>query len=231
MSKTASKSIRRISPGRPDRKDETDRRTLILDAAVRLYARHGFENVTLKEVAQDTGVATNLIRHHFGSKSDFRNACRAHAMARIKEHLSGVISAIAGHDAEREDLDRIGQALTEGVGHRIDLFRYLAREISLGGEPSNRMFDDYFSIVETLTDRFSDAGILDAELEELWVTFYFIFIQIGTVFLLDQVERKSGKDAYDPEVSARRSATLLRISQKGIFDQRKSSRKSDLPAK
>lgn len=226
MSKSAKKTVKRASPGRPERMDGTDRRTLILDTAVRLYARHGFENVTLKEIAQDTGVATNLIRHYFGSKGDFRDACRAHAMARIKQHLSEVIATTAGHQAAREDLDRIGQALTEGVGHRIDLFRYLAREISLGGKPSDRMFDDYFSIVETLTARFSDAGILDAELEELWVTFYFIFIQIGTVFLLDHVERKSGKDAYDPEVSARRSATLLRISQKGIFGQGNPSPKS-----
>lgn len=231
MSKTASKTIKRVSPGRPERGDITDRRTLILNAAVRLYAQHGFENVTLKDVAENTGVAANLIRHHFGSKDNFRNACRIHATAGIKEHLSALIAASAGHEAAREDLDRIGQALGEGLGHRIDLFRYLAREIALGGEPSNQMFDEYFSIVDTLTNRFSDADLLDAELDELWVTFYFIFIQIGTVFLLDHVERKSGKDAYDPEVSARRRATLLRITQKGIFDQRNSSRKSVLPPK
>lgn len=220
MSKSAQKTVKRVSPGRPERNDATDRRSLILDAAVKIYARHGFENVTLKEIAQHTGVATNLIRHYFGSKSDFRDACRDHAMARIKQHLLHLISATAGHEAAREDLDRIGQALTEGVGDRIDLFRYLAREISLGGAASSRMFDDYFSVVEGLTDRFSDAGILDPELEELWVTFYFIFIQIGTVFLLDHVARKSGQDAYDPDISARRSATLLRISQKGIFAPR-----------
>jgi AcrR family transcriptional regulator len=225
MSKTTSKTVKRAAPGRPDRGDSTDRRTLILNAAVRLYARHGFENVTLKDVAQDTGVATNLIRHHFGSKDDFRNACRVHAMQEIKQHLSGLISATEEHAAEREDLDRIGRALADGVGHRIDLFRYLAKEISLGGEASNQMFDDYYSIVDTLTNRFSNANLLDAELDELWITFYFIFIQIGTVFLLDQVERRSGKDAYDPEVSARRSATLLRITQKGIFEQMSVCRK------
>ena len=40
----------------------------ILEAAVRLFSRHGFEGVSMRAVANEAGVSKSNIYHHFASK-------------------------------------------------------------------------------------------------------------------------------------------------------------------
>jgi AcrR family transcriptional regulator len=46
------------------------RRTQILDAATRVFARNGFNRATIREVAQDAGVADGTIYNYFANKTD-----------------------------------------------------------------------------------------------------------------------------------------------------------------
>ncbi len=43
-------------------------RTAVLDAALELFAQHGFADTSLREISKKSGVAHPLILHHFGSK-------------------------------------------------------------------------------------------------------------------------------------------------------------------
>lgn len=43
-------------------------RTAVLDAALELFAKHGFADTSLREISRQSGVAHPLILHHFGSK-------------------------------------------------------------------------------------------------------------------------------------------------------------------
>lgn len=72
-----------------DQEDLTAR-ARIRDAALRLFADHGVEGTTIRDIATDAGVSVGLVRHHFGSKDDLRTACDAYAldqMMRIKERV------------------------------------------------------------------------------------------------------------------------------------------------
>jgi AcrR family transcriptional regulator len=53
-----------------ERKDEAERR--MLEAAVRLAAERGLEQITLNEVGEAAGYSRGLPAHHFGTKEAFR---------------------------------------------------------------------------------------------------------------------------------------------------------------
>ena len=52
----------------------------ILDAAVRLFSRHGYDGVSMRSVAREAGVSKSNIYHHFESKE-------ALYLANIAEHV------------------------------------------------------------------------------------------------------------------------------------------------
>jgi TetR/AcrR family transcriptional regulator, fatty acid metabolism regulator protein len=47
-----------------------DRRTLILDAAVRVFAEQGYHGSRVGDIAEDAGVAHGLLYHYFSSKEE-----------------------------------------------------------------------------------------------------------------------------------------------------------------
>ena len=47
-----------------------DKRRIILDAAVRVFARQGFHTCRVSDIADEAGVAYGLVYHYFGSKDE-----------------------------------------------------------------------------------------------------------------------------------------------------------------
>ena len=47
-----------------------DKRRLILDAAIRVFARQGFHACRVSDIADEAGVAYGLVYHYFGSKDE-----------------------------------------------------------------------------------------------------------------------------------------------------------------
>jgi TetR/AcrR family fatty acid metabolism transcriptional regulator len=47
-----------------------EKRKLILDAAVRVFAEHGYHGARVGDIAEDAGVAHGLLYHYFASKDD-----------------------------------------------------------------------------------------------------------------------------------------------------------------
>src|SRR5215468_3433335 len=65
-------------------------RARIRDAAVRLFAERGIAATTVRDIAKEAGVSAGLLRHHFGSKEDLRDACDRYTLdqlIRIKERV------------------------------------------------------------------------------------------------------------------------------------------------
>ncbi len=48
----------------------SDKRRLILDAAVRVFARQGFHACRVSDIADEAGVAYGLVYHYFASKDE-----------------------------------------------------------------------------------------------------------------------------------------------------------------
>ena len=83
---------RRTPDGRPRAPERVDKRRLILDAAIRVFARRGFHHCRVSDVADEAGVAYGLVYHYFDSKEEILNTLFA-------ERWQLMLDAIAEIDA------------------------------------------------------------------------------------------------------------------------------------
>ena len=113
-------SARTAGPGRPK---DLGKRAAVLEAAKRMFTAHGFDGVSMDQIASEAGVSKLTVYSHFGDKDSlFAEAVRAHCEQGMPTRLFE-----EGQDAPlRERLTRIGLAFHAMImtpeaiaGHRI----------------------------------------------------------------------------------------------------------------
>jgi TetR/AcrR family transcriptional regulator, repressor of fatR-cypB operon len=74
-------------PKRRGRPMVDDKRRLLLDAALKLFAERGFHGVAVPEVAQAAGVGTGTLYHYFDNKQELVNELYRDAKLKLRSHL------------------------------------------------------------------------------------------------------------------------------------------------
>lgn len=148
--------------GRPAKGAGVDLKTVILDAAEGLFARHGFYGVTTRQVAAEAGVDTALIHYYFGAKRELFDAVllrraeivnqeRAESMAAYERANPGAMTPEGIIRAFIDPL--IERSLTGGQGWKnyFALVAQVNNTPAWGGETMHRFFDPVVhQLVETL---------------------------------------------------------------------------------
>ena len=112
-------------PNRSNAQEE--KRRLLLDAAVRVFARTGSHASRVGDIAEEAGVAYGLLYHYFQSKEEvlltvFRETWRA-LIATIK-------SVEQAGDPPREQLRKVAEILLRSWRRDPDLVRVLVLEVT-----------------------------------------------------------------------------------------------------
>jgi AcrR family transcriptional regulator len=85
--------------GRPPVGAEDDVRTALLDAANKLFLKHGFERVTARQIAVAAGTTAAMIHYYFGNKVGLFRSMLERAVGPVRELISGSLTqAGAGVD-------------------------------------------------------------------------------------------------------------------------------------
>jgi AcrR family transcriptional regulator len=104
-----------------------DKRKLILDAAVRVFARQGFHTCRVSDIADEAGVAYGLVYHYFQSKDEVLDTL-------FLERWNVMLEAIAETDAQaipaREKLHAIASFIIESYRHDPDLMKVIIVEVT-----------------------------------------------------------------------------------------------------
>jgi AcrR family transcriptional regulator len=121
------------------RTEETeDTRRRIVNGAFEVIDELGIHNLTLKAVAQQSGVAISLISYHFGSKEKLLNSCAerwVEILTPLIEELFNVASADESL-SEREVLERVlGLALETARTHPLPMRVMLRQLVATGDVP------------------------------------------------------------------------------------------------
>ncbi|MFF5228287.1 TetR/AcrR family transcriptional regulator [Dactylosporangium sp. NPDC000521] len=103
----------RRRPGRPRATDSADTREVILRAATGLFARHGFDAVSVRAVAEAAGVDVATVHHHAGSKAALYQACFAAVFEAERSALEPVIKAAYDMEGLHRVLDAFVDFLQE----------------------------------------------------------------------------------------------------------------------
>ena len=78
-------------PAGPGRPKDLGKRAAILDAAKRMFTRHGFEGVSMDQIAAEAGVSKLTVYSHFGDKETLFSAA---ITAKCEEQLSNSLFAV-----------------------------------------------------------------------------------------------------------------------------------------
>jgi AcrR family transcriptional regulator len=146
----------------------------VLDAAMRLFAERGFDDVTMADIADASGVARATVFNYFGSKH-------------------GVVDAVTESVIifYRELLDR---ALADDVTPAPDLLRWLFEEMGSGIESQRRFFCGVVRDSARVGLGFDDGGVAQRAEDEA----------ISRLELLVARGQARGElsDAFEPETLA-----------------------------
>jgi TetR/AcrR family transcriptional regulator, fatty acid metabolism regulator protein len=122
------------------RNRQVDKRRLILDAAVRVFARRGFHHCRVSDVADEAGVAYGLVYHYFSSKEEILNTL-------FLERWQVMLDAIAEIDARpelssREKLHRVAAFIIDSYRHNPDLMKVIIVEVTRAANSFGRLHLD-----------------------------------------------------------------------------------------
>jgi TetR/AcrR family fatty acid metabolism transcriptional regulator len=165
--------------------EDKDRRRLILDAAVRVFARKGFHTCRVGEIAEEAGVSHGLLYHYFPSKDAVLETV-------FRETWVGLEDAIAGVEASgleaREQLRQVAAIFLRSWRRDPDLVRVLVREIGRSPELYRRLDDmrATFGAIERIIIAGQERGELRTDIDPLFASavFYGGIDQILTGWVL-----------------------------------------------
>ena len=81
-----------------------DTRERILQAAFDVLTREGYENSSIKAIAEQAGVAQGLVHYHFKSKQQLVLAVLAYVCEKVEVNVEGKAGAIAALEATKQKL-------------------------------------------------------------------------------------------------------------------------------
>lgn len=97
--KSKSQSLRRPAScrrGRPvDEELQERRREQILDAATRIFARHGYQNTDVQQVAEKLGISKGLVYRYFSKKEELFLAAVERGVDQLEAHMDQVLEQTA----------------------------------------------------------------------------------------------------------------------------------------
>jgi AcrR family transcriptional regulator len=165
-----------------------DKRRLLLDAAVRVFARKGFHAARVGDIAEEAHVAHGLLYHYFSSKEEVL----ATIFRETWTDLLGAVSDVEESEAPaREQLRQVAAILLRSWRRNPDLVRVLVREVTRSSEVERRIgeIDAAFEALERIVRTGQEAGELRDDLDARLaaVVFYGALEEILTGWVLGQI--------------------------------------------
>ena len=127
---------------------QIDKRRIILDAAVKVFAQKGFHGCRVSDIAKEADVAYGLVYHYFESKDEMLNTLFSERWGVLLDH----ISEIDEHDIPaREKLYEVASFIIDSYWHDPDLMKVIIVEVtraanSFGRAHLNEIEDAYRGI-------------------------------------------------------------------------------------
>jgi AcrR family transcriptional regulator len=165
-----------------------EKRRLILDAAVRVFARQGFNQCRVSDIADEAGVAYGLVYHYFRSKDEVLDTLFLERW----DVLLDVIRDLDGRDLPaREKLHAIASFIIDSYRHDPDLMKVIIVEVtraanSFGATHLDRIQQAYALIAQITEKAQADGEFKDTVTPQFAaMAFYGAIEQVLTGWIFD----------------------------------------------
>lgn len=157
-----------------------DNRERILEAALSALSRQGYANTSVKDIADEAGVATGLVHYYFKSKQELLVA----ALLRCCEQISLKLETAAEAEAAF-------QLLKDSLAEKNDFHRFFVEMIGVGlhdkqlGEGVLEFIRTDRGFVEQVTDRVVGEGLDPAGRKAMAAAIWAAILGISVQRLVD----------------------------------------------
>lgn len=193
-------------------------RANIRNAALRLFAEHGPDAVTVREIAKQAGVSPALILHHFGSKDGLRaevDAFAAQAFDAIFEDMpvDELVQMLAGGSAQGS----LAEAFVRGFPPGSPLPAYLGRLLLTNDPAGAALFGRWFAATRRLLDVMVGMGVArPTEAPDIRAAF-FLVNDLALILLRNQIAMAIGADPLTPAGLERWAREASIVYAEGAF--------------
>jgi TetR/AcrR family fatty acid metabolism transcriptional regulator len=168
---------------------QEDKRRVILDAAVRVFARKGYHTSRVGDIAEEAGVAHGLLYHYFRSKEELLETIFRETWSDL---LAAVRSVEETDETARERLAGIAKILLRSWRRDPDLVRVLVREVTRSSHLQRQIkeIDEAFAGLERIIARGQADGEFRTEIDPRMASyvFYGALEEILTGWVLGQLD-------------------------------------------
>jgi len=152
---------------------QEEKRKLILDSAVRVFARRGYHGSRVGDIAEEAGVAHGLLYHYFSSKEQVLQTIFRENWGELLERFRAVEAA---DEPAGEKLEGIAKILLRTWRNDPDLVTVMVREVARSPQLQAQVEEvrEAFAIVQRVIEEGQAAGAfrrdLDARLAS-WIVY------------------------------------------------------------
>jgi AcrR family transcriptional regulator len=165
-----------------------DKRQLLLDASVRVFARKGYHTCRVGDIAEEAGVAHGLLYHYFSSKEELLQTIFRDTWALMLETIESVQEP--GEPA-RESLRKVAAIVLRTWRNDPDLVRVLVREVTRSPHLQEEIEEvgQAFSTLREIIERGQASGELRSDLDPEFAAtvFYGALEEILTGWVMAQL--------------------------------------------
>src|SRR5689334_14805744 len=111
----------------PRNANAVDKRRLILDAAIRVFAREGFHRCRVSDIAKEANVAYGLVYHYFSSKDEVLDTLFTERWSLLLEAIDGVDK---GDAPVRDKLRAVASFIVDSYSNDPDLMKVIIVEVT-----------------------------------------------------------------------------------------------------
>jgi TetR/AcrR family fatty acid metabolism transcriptional regulator len=149
-----------------------EKRRLILQAAVRVFARKGFHDSRVGDIAEEAGVAHGLLYHYFDSKDELLETIFHDTWTEL---LAAMRDVEESAEPAREQLRGVAAILLRSWRRDPDLVRVLVREVARSPHLQERLGEvgEAFAAIRRMIERGQADGDFRADLDARLASFVF----------------------------------------------------------
>ena len=166
-----------------------EKRRLILDAAVRVFARKGYHTSRVGDIAEEAGVAHGLLYHYFSSKEELLETVFRETWAELLEAFGRVEES---EEPAAEQLRQLAAILLRSWRRDPDLVRVLVREVGRSQTLPDRVEEigRVFAAIRRTIERGQSEGAFRPDIDPKlasWI-FYGGIEEVLTGWVLGQLD-------------------------------------------
>ena len=184
-------------------------RQAILKAAMHLFAEHGFEGTSLRDIAKAARISLGLVTQFYGTKAALHEAVDDYVLTEFSEF-------VASFSDEQNFFEKSYKASVEFISQHRNQYCYIRRALVEESPGSTEFFKRYHAMQVNVVRRAKRSGAVAEDVDETLAALILIFLVLGPFFCMHQVEAILGTSVFDSKAVMRRNTVYARLLQRGF---------------